>query len=343
MKNKPRFFSVFFFPIGEREGKRCMSEDKKQEQLYFVFDVSGRKIHEFTGDHVIVHRNSIDAYQEKLKREEERELDQRGDYIQFVLEPNKALKDLTIHQRRYLMELMPYVQYGDNPLRMVDENGEIHRITNKHLSDIWSIHSVDVTKLMNKFVEKGFFKKIKDPDDSRKANYISTGLYFGKGNLYQPSQYTTKLFQNKLKEVIQEIKKIEKRKSRRKNTDRKQTAALGMIHAVLPFFHYQTYYLVKNPNENICRGDESVLEALQRNPKALKHISKAELCRLSNVTDNRTIDYYFKVLMEAGAIMLQHTKGKTRYKIHPDLMFRRDGNGIDPYTEFVREEFRQHD
>lgn len=97
---------------------------------------------------------------------------------------------------------MPYIQYGDNPLQFVDENGEIHRINNQHLSEIWSIHTVDVTKLMNKFVEKGFFKKTKDPNDSRKVNYILTGLYFGKGNLYQPSQYTTKLFQNKLKDVM---------------------------------------------------------------------------------------------------------------------------------------------
>lgn len=321
-----------------------MSNEKGQEQLYFVFDVQGRKVHEFTGDHVIIHRNSIDAYQEKVKREEERELDQRGDYIQFVIEPNKALSNLTVLQRRYLMELMPYLSYGESPLQIEQEAGTVLRLNNQLIADIWGIHKRDALALLNLFVESDLFKRVKDPEDARKSNYIPTGLYFGKGRLkHGPTEYTTKIFQKKLAEVIQAIRKIEERKSRRKNTTKKQSAALGIIHAVLPYFHYQTYYLVKNPNENICKDGETVLEALKRNPKALKHLPKAQLGRLAGITDNRTIEYYFKILVESGAVMLQHTKGKTLYKIHPDLMFRIDGNGLDDYSEFVRQEFNQHD
>lgn len=322
-----------------------MSEEEKKLKTYYILDINGHKVTEFDAEEFgLIHKNSIKGYKEKLAREEERKNDPRGDYIQFLIEPNKELNDITVQQRRYLMELMPYIDYGDKPLRYIDENGEIIHLNNQFITDIWGIDKRNAIELLNMFVEKGFFIRTKDPKDKRKSNYIPTGLYFAKGKIKSPpNEYTTKIFQRKLTEIIENIKKIEDRKNRRKNSPKKQSAALGMIHAVLPYFHYQTYYLVKNPNENICREGETVLEALQRKPKALKHLPKAQLGRLTGIYDNRTIDYYFKVLMQAGAIMLQHTKGKTLYKVHPDLMFRRDGNGLDDYTEFVRQEFRQHD
>lgn len=343
------YFLVLEIGKGEKDtmsdSEKNNEEHEKKPSTYFILDISGNKVTEFDAEEFgLIHKNSIKGYKEKIQREEDRKNDPRGDFIQFSLEPNKGLNDITVQQRRYLMELMPYVAYGELPLRYIDENGEIIHLNNQTIADIWGINKRDTIELLNKFVEKGFFIRKKDPHDGRKSNYIPTGFFFAKGKLkHTPNEYTTKIFQSKLVEIIQNIKKIEERKNRRKQSPKKQSAALGMIHAVLPYFHYQTYYLVKNPNENICKDGETVLEALTRNPKVLKHLPKAQLGRLSGIGNQQTVDYYFKVLMQAGAVMLQHTKGKTLYKIHPDLMFRMDGSGLDDYTEFVRQEFRQHD
>lgn len=319
---------------------------EKEEQMYFVIDVKGNKITEFSGDHLIVHKNSIDAYNEKLQKEEERELDQRGEYVQFFIEPNRELEDITIQQRRYLIELMPYVQYEDVPLSYESEEELPVRLNNHLISKVWNLKPTETKSLLSLFVDKGFLKRVKDPIDKRKSNYIPTGLYFGKGKLsFKPSKYTTKVFQNKLVEIIERVNKIEAHKGRRKNTDRKQSAALGIIHAVLPYFHYQTYYLVKNPNDNILRDKETVNDALERIKKTrrngLKHLKKTELAKISGI-DVKTVDRYIDILVKAGAVMRMYTKGTTRYIVHPDLMFRRDGNGEDEYTRTIRNQFEQH-
>lgn len=331
----------FIKRYGRREGVSHWMSD--QTKKYFILDVSGQKVTEFDAEEYhIVHKNSAHAFKEIKEREEERLLDQRGEYVQFIIEPNQALSELTIQQRRYLVELMPYVGFQDQPLGYIDEEGTVIYLNNQMIQEIWGVTRIVALELLNLFTEKQFFNKQKDPLDKRKTNYIPTGLYFGKGKLAgQAHKLTTKIFQSKLKEVIENVRKIEDRKNRRKKSNWKQSAALGMIHAVLPYFHYQTYYLVKNPNENILQKGETVNDALSNRPYCMKHLKKTELARISNVAKTDTIDKYIDILVEAGAIKKETSYGKSVYIVHPDLMFRRDGNGLDEYSITIRNQFEQ--
>lgn len=272
------------------------------------------------------------------KREFERRNDKRGPFVMGKNEPIRQLEgtELTVSDRRYFMELVIYAQFDGEPLK---KNGEL--LTNKTISEIWGINEFNTSRKLSKFVSLGLLDKKKAGNSN---TYVLNEMYFAKGSMRTDEKFV-KIFQNKLKEIVDEVQKIENMKNRKRKIPIKIGDVIGLLHAVLPYFHYETYYLVKNPDEKITLEGETVLDALERNPKALKHLPKTQIGRIlgHKNPDRPTIDKYFSILQQAGAVMVLTTKGRSRYLIHPDLMFRLDSNGQDEYTRHVRAQFGQHD
>lgn len=174
-----------------------------------------------------------------------------------------------------------------------------------------------------------------------------------------------KVFFKKLNEVIQEIATIEERKQKgqgKRKGQKRRTSSIGVLHAILPYFHYQTYYLCKNPDTNILKSNETVADALKRDKQSnrRKHVplSLTQLGRIVTTTtekengeqgnkdqymNDKLVYEHLDTLQRAGALMYQKTKGKLAIKIHPHLLFSMDGNGTDEYTKIVVEEFDIHD
>jgi len=272
------------------------------------------------------------------KREFERKSDKRGP---FVMGKNASIcqleqTEITVSDRRYFMELVIYAGFDGEPLKKDNEY-----LTNKTIAVLWGINEFNTSRRLNKFVKLNLLHKEKYGNYNV---YVLNQLYFSKGAL-RTNQKFVKLFQHKLKEVADEIRKIEDMKNRKRKVPIKLGDVLGLLHAMLPYFHYETYYLVKNPDEKITEESETVLDALERCPKALKHLPKTQIGRIlgHKNPDRPTIDKYFHILQKAGAVMVLTTKGRSRYLIHPDLMFRLDSNGQDEYTRHVRAQFGQHD
>lgn len=272
------------------------------------------------------------------KKEFERRNDKRGPFVMGKNEPIRQLEgtELTVSDRRYFMELVIYAQFDGEPLK---KEGEI--LTNKTIAELWSINEFNTSRKLNKFVSLGLLEKKKAGNTN---SYILNSMYFSKGSLHTDEKFV-KIFQNKLREVVENVQKIEDMKNRKRKVPTKIGDVIGLLHAMLPYFHYETYYLVKNADEKITEEGETVLDALERNPKALKHLPKTQIGRIlgHKNPDRPTIDKYFSILQHAGAVMVLTTKGRSRYLIHPDLMFRLDSNGQDEYTRHVRAQFGQHD
>ncbi|MCC3685738.1 hypothetical protein LLR47_10885 [Bacillus cereus] len=277
-----------------------------------------------------------------FKRLSMRASDERGAYFMAITSSNLELKDrLTLTDRRYIMILMLYAQFDGKPF---SKSGE--PLANKEIAEIWNIDEVNAYKKLKKFCQIGIIKQIKNPKDKRKANYILNDTYYVMGKLKaRDKDKFVKIFQNKLQQTINNLQKIEENENRKRKKPIDIKDVIGILHAVIPYFHYETYYLVKNPDEPITNPDETVLDALERQPKTLKHLTKSEIGRIlgHKNADRATITRYFNLLQEAGAVMVTKAKGRARYIVHPDLMFRIDSDGNDEYTRHIRVQFGQHD
>lgn len=322
-------------------------EEKNEYQLELVLNADGsglrqRLIIDEPEKYELMSKEQKKAYIEKMKREQQRLKDPRGPFVMGKNEPIRSLEgsELTVADRRYFMMLVIYAGFNGEPLM---KEGEL--LNKKSIAKIWNIDEHATKKRLQKFSRIGLLEKIKNPNDGRVVNYVLNELYFQKGKITKPREKFVKLFQNKLRDVINEVEKINELKNRNRKTKTSIHNVIGLLHCVIPYFHFEAYYLVSNPDEQITEEGESVQAALERNPKALKHLSKARIGRILGYkgTDRKTIDKYMDILQRAGAVMVLKTKGKTRYLIHPDLMFRLDHDGTDEYTKHIRTLFEQHD
>lgn len=323
-------------------------EDKKEYQLELVMNTEGggirqRLIIENPEEYELMSKAQKQAYIEKMKREQQRLKDPRGPFVMGKNDSIRKLEgsDLTVADRRYFMMLVLFAEFNGEPLK---QDGV--PLTTEMIGNLWNLNHDNAKKRLSKFVRIGLLERVKSQQDRRASNYVLNELYFQKGKSgTKPREKFVKLFQNKLRDVIDQVEKINEHKNRNRKTKTSIHNVIGLLHGVIPYFHFETYYLVFNPDESILEENETVLEALERNPRALKHLSKAHIGRIlgHEKTNLTTIDNYMNILQQAGAVMVLKTKNKTRYLIHPDLMFRLDHDGTDKYTRHIRALFQQHD
>lgn len=314
----------------------------EQVQLEFVTTENGelrRYVLQNPEDFELMSRAKKEAYKMKKRYESSRKEDKRGPFVMGRNDSIQSLEttEMTVPDRRYFMILVLYAQFDGEPLK---KDGK--PLTVQDIAKIWNVTRVNAGNRLNKFVRLGLLEKIKA---GRSNHFVLNELYFQKGKAkFSPGEKFVKLFQNKLAEIIEEVEKQNAIKNRNRKNPTDIGDVIGLLHAVMPYFHYETYYLVRNPDDRITREGETVRDALERDPKALKHLSKAHIGRvLGNKRSNpKTIDAYMKILTKAGAVMKTETKSRTRYIIHPDLMFRLDSSGEDDYTRHIRTQFNQH-
>ncbi|MBB6454400.1 putative transcriptional regulator [Salirhabdus euzebyi] len=261
--------------------------------------------------------------------------DIRGEFLMAKSEPLKRLEetDITVKDRRYFMQLLTYLDFGQKPLKKGDVPLNINEI-----AKIWGMHKDNAKVKINKLVDIGLVIKDKDPIDKRRTVFLINSEFYEKGKKSSSDKFV-KVFQKKLAEVISNIEEIQKNSKNQSILN-----SIGLLNALIPYFHYQTFYLVENPNECITLDGESIIDALERNSGSLRHLTKTRLCSIiGNKNGNRnTITQYFKILEKAGAVMVLNTNRKSTFLIHPDLFFRIDSKGVEEYTRYVRTMFNQH-
>ncbi|USK78942.1 helix-turn-helix domain-containing protein [Peribacillus frigoritolerans] len=98
----------------------------------------------------------------------------------------------------------------------------------------------------------------------------------------------------------------------------------GILYVILPYFHYKTFSLCSNPNEE----DERLLH-----PMGVKELS--ELLDIPQKTMYR----HMNGLAHRGIVMKMSSHGVTMFRVNPDLMYRQEFE--NDYTKLVREDFKK--
>ncbi|WP_054703839.1 hypothetical protein [Bacillus sp. JCM 19041] len=98
----------------------------------------------------------------------------------------------------------------------------------------------------------------------------------------------------------------------------------GFLYKLLPFVHFKTNQIVDNPNE----FEVSKLRLFSRN-----QLAKELKCDVKGVTK------MMKSLSEKRIIQIKTIKKSHCYRIHPDVMYRKYGTGIDTESNKLRDSF----
>lgn len=298
----------------------------------------------YPGDKII-RRATADAYKEIMALKKGRGVDERG---AFVIAKSKSLmglegaensKRLTVTDRRYLMKLLLLASFNSYDKAKTPLIRKGRNLSKEIAADLWGVAEETAKKRLNRLVRAGLLLVERDLYDRRRKLYYLNNVYFVKGIHTNKNEKFVKIFQKKLKEIFRNVENQKQRNLHDKCFEKQVNYedAMGLLQAVIPYFHFETYYLVSNQDEKITLAEETVLQALDRNKNALKHLSLAQLRKISGLGDNETVKKYFAFLEDVGAVL--KTEDKLHYRIHPGLLFRLDGNGKDDYTKRVINEF----
>ncbi|MYL36151.1 hypothetical protein GLW08_21430 [Pontibacillus yanchengensis] len=264
--------------------------------------------------------------------------DERGIYFQFFREYHYSIENKLSHSDRTRLLKLAIAQFKNK--QAFEDNGI--GMTRKEIAELWGISEHSTRNKMLPYYQKiGYLTKKKV---GRYWYYYFKEEALLMGRINHDGKFV-KIFHEKLLEVYENLEKIQSRQQKLRKYD-----ALGTLHFLLSYFHYETLYLVKNPEESIVKPNEEINDALERESrrcrKKLKHMSLKELVnRLSAAHEStirrKTIEKHLEWIERCGAISIHRTKGVNRIIVHPHLV----GNHKvqDQYIRTVLNQFNQHE
>ncbi|GAB3807104.1 hypothetical protein [Virgibacillus kimchii] len=312
-----------------------------------IVDEVGHFSDEFNfDDYEIVESNQMKIRRDRAERKQKRTLDKRGSFVFCKVNSIKQLEksDLKLRSKSYLMQLLLYTDYDCEPLKIGRQPLTVDEIAN-----IWGIGNP--SSHLDNYVKMNILKKEIHSEDKRKNVFTLNRDFFVMGHLKEKEKKDANfimVYHRELKNIIRRLKEIEEKA---KEQGRKVDAmiALGLLFSLLPYFHYDTYYLVKNPNypeEGNTKIDETDKWDLLKNPgKDLSYLTITDMGKAAGYANmnRKTINKYINWLIKAEAI-IEMKKGKMkRYMLNPKLCYRKDDLAVDDYTKHVINQFTKRD
>lgn len=277
---------------------------------------------------------------EKSEKAKRLENDTRGNFFMQNLGKNTIrekeevrprIKGLTLTQEGYFLGLLTYFFDNTNKPLQVLVNGQKEVMKNKHVEEIFKISKGRVSQILKDFRNVGILEK----RPNQKGYYVNS-KYF-KMKTSAKGEYVTRMYQDKLKEIMNEISNL-------LSDVNEQMACLGLLGRLGYMVHHQTYDICANPDENICEENETVKQAIERNPDAIRYFSKREFLHAVSATGKEvnkgTLDFNLGILLSAGALTQTVGVGVI-YQMHPDLMNRQFSDGTDEYADDIRSIFKK--
>ncbi|HDR4422885.1 TPA: hypothetical protein QCU60_004327 [Bacillus cereus] len=275
---------------------------------------------------IVINKKDQQKQQEKKHAQElfQRKLE-AGHFIQTSGDFMNLFGELTQAQWHSLMLLIPYVQFYGKPLK---KDGKL--LTIGDIYNIWGVSRSVGTTYVDKFVEVGIAETENSKTSIREKYFILKTNFLFKGNK-EFDEFNTKIVQKKMEEVItivtEKVHSINTDKRRKKKLE---LYPLSLLAVLIAHVHYQTFYLVSNPNEPVVLEGETVQEVLKSSHKRrrLKHLKKAEIWNKFTGQNRKSLDkerserlqLYFDMLHDAGALMEVKVYSK-RLLVNPDLMY----------------------
>lgn len=275
---------------------------------------------------MVTDKEALDKQRERQRAQElfENKLEE-GHFIQTSVDFMNLFGELTQAQWHSLMLLIPYVQYYGKPLK---RDGKL--LTVRDIYNIWGVSEVTGSKYVQRFTEVGIAETQNSNTSIREKYFILKTNFLFKGNK-EFDEFNTKIVQKKMEEVIaivtEKVHSINTDKRRKKKLE---LYPLSLLAVLIAHVHFQTFYLVNNPNEPVVFDGETVQEVLKSSHKRrrLKHLKKVEIWNKFTGQNRKSLDkarnerlqLYFDMLHEAGALMEIKVYSK-RLLVNPELMY----------------------
>ena len=279
--------------------------DKKSKKTVFLIDNNTGETEQLvsiTSDHVLLHKSSMEAYKKKKELEEQQEKNKGKNWVAGYHEPIKQIShQLELHEAGAIMKLLLYLHFKQEG-KLIKEGRPLNTT---EMQNIFGRKRTQTSQILKKLVSLEILEKKKE---GRSTVYYINSHFHTIGETIKKGTSFTKLYKAKATEVLEKVDLFE----------------AGMLYKVLPYFHFQTYYLCANPDEEDLN--------------ALDHLTQEALADLIG-HDVKTVSHYMSHLEDQGVLMIQKQSNTKRYLIHPDLMFRKEFE--DEHTRVVRFQFEQ--
>lgn len=253
-----------------------------------------------TDDHVVKSKRQVEAAQDYFKREASKRMGRERAWVACYHEPIKRIADqLGIELLGALMKLLPYIQFESEGLLKRGKMPMTRAEVEKAIK-----RSTCQTKMILKRLEDAgvLFKR----RNGRTFVYYVSEEYHTKGKARAIP--FTKLFQTYAREKLEKLTLQE----------------AGLLYMVLPYFHPTSFLLCTNP----CEPDRRKAEPM----------TQKELSELLGISVEQ-VRRHMRKLSRLGIVRIDAAFGAVNYRVHPDYMYRMDGE--TPTTMELRESFEK--
>lgn len=259
------------------------------------------------------------AYREKLKREREQQVKvskDKSEHFVFTEMDIEGLEELDNKDLGYFLLLQTFTDYN-NILKEDSEDSKVP-MNKKQLQEKLNIGRNTLYKVLKSLKRQGLLeeKKIDSYGKQRKAMILTDEYSFRKSVIYdngknkKDTDKAVKVFMSELQDIY--------------NQEHIKPADIGFIYKCIPYVHYDSNFLVHNPNfkrkedaDMITVGELSEIQGLSR-----------------SVTQTRLKEITWKGMYVFARVKVGDNANETKLKVNPQVIYRKQGKPAVSSIEF---------
>lgn len=246
------------------------------------------------------HRNQDAAYQRKQMTERATEARSQKRYVNCYHDPIKDVtQTLKLNELGALIKLLPYLRFKGSGL--LEAKGK--PMTTKDIAKVIGKGERTAKGIIANLLAEGVLVK----EGERKGTRYYVAERFHTIGYTLEGQAFTKLYQRET----------------RLRADKLAIQEAGLLYKMIPYFHYQTYFLCANPDAD-NREEE------------LAHLNQSQIADLIGES-RETIKRGVNALMAQGFVMKISSFNTSRILVNPDVMFRAEYETA--HTDTIRRQF----
>lgn len=278
----------------------------------------------------IRNKNSDTAFKEFQDIEKHRKnkgLKRKNFFVAFINKKVRSIiSEITIEEATAYFKLLTKVTMRSQG-KLVNSDGK--PLSSKNIAKVMDVGQRRSMTLLKRFKELKMIVTEPNPKDNRSTIYIINKEFHIMGEKIKEA--FTQVYQEKLELLVK---------------NKSLGNALGTFYKMIPYFHYQTYYFVWNPDTDI-RTDltKDLFENLdsKETQNKLNHILLKDFSKAIHVTP-KTLTEHLNILEDLSAIKRDVQGNSVFITIHPDFVFRKAyQNKHDKYYgSVIRYQFSQH-
>jgi DNA-binding transcriptional ArsR family regulator len=325
-------FDYYRFQLGD------LLQNDKYVQLALYNEKTGKKIDEIA----YVYRNVYVEYATKFFKKICWEVNNRkgvdeelGHYQRNVRKGFFQLENkIGTGERKRIVMLYPDLTYNNT-------------LSIKEIQAIWDVARSTATEHLKKLTSDEYGKVLLTKKEGRKTVYYFNPKYVFMGTSKKKKEYDVKVYFTFLKNIIEKVAVLESELAMKMEVKELAHSALATLHAIIPYFHYERCYAVKNPTHRTTLEDETVWEATRRERRegtssGLEYLTINDIANIlsKNENDPRMILRDLEILERADAIVYTNNT----ILINPKLMWAMSdelNNSNNLYIEHIEETFHR--